>query len=52
MVQIVIDHKTVVALGVGAAVVILSVKMTAEDAKNVAIHAIDTCKALIPVKQA
>lgn len=39
-----IDWKFPVALGIAVAGIIFAVKMTAADAKEVSIHAIDACK--------
>ena len=41
---VVIDWKFPVALGVAVAGIIFAAKMTAVDAKEVSIHAIDACK--------
>ena len=41
---VVIDWKFPVAVGVAVAGIIFAVKMTAADAKEVSIHAIDACK--------
>lgn len=40
----VVDWKFTIALGVAAASIIFSSKMTAADAKEVSIHMIDACK--------
>ena len=41
---VVIDWKFPVAIGVAVAGIIFAVKMTAADAKEVSIRAIDACK--------
>ena len=41
---VVLDWRFVVALGVAATGVIFAMSMTSADAKEVMIHAIDTCK--------
>ncbi len=41
---VVIDWKFAVALGAVTVGVIFAVKMNAEDAKEVSIHAVDACK--------
>ncbi len=43
---VVLDWKFAVALGAAAVGIIFAVKMDAADAKEVSIHAVDTCKEL------
>lgn len=42
--SIILDWKLAVAFGATAAIVIFAVKMNADDAKEVSIHAIDAFK--------
>lgn len=50
--MVIIDWKFVVALGAVAVGVIFAVKMDASAAKEVSIHAVDTAKEYVSVKNA